>query len=86
MLRVVESFSGIGSQVKALKNIGVEHEIVATIDWDINAIIAYDIIHNGKPNLQEYKTLSKNELVEILKKYKLSSNGTTNFIWLKKDE
>lgn len=75
MLRVVESFSGIGSQVKALKNIGVEHEIVATIDWDINAIIAYDIIHNGKPNLQEYKTLSKNELVEILKKYKLSSNG-----------
>lgn len=75
MLKVVESFSGIGSQVKALKNIGLEHEIIATIDWDINAIIAYDIIHNGKPIIEEYKTLSRDELLNILKKFKLSSNG-----------
>lgn len=75
MLRVVESFSGIGSQVKALKNIGVEHEIVATIDWDINAIIAYDIIHHGKPEIQEYKLMNKEELIDRLKEYKLSNNG-----------
>lgn len=75
MLRVVESFSGIGSQVKALKNIGVEYEIVATIDWDINAIIAYDIIHHGKPEIEEYKSMNKDQLVNMLKKYKLSSNG-----------
>lgn len=75
MLRVVESFSGIGSQVKALKNIGVEHEILATMDWDINAIIAYDIIHNGPPVLDEYKEMTKDELVDILKNYTLSSDG-----------
>lgn len=75
MLRVVESFSGIGSQVKALKNIKVEHEILATIDWDINAIIAYDIIHHGPPVLDKYKEMTKDELVDILKDYTLSSDG-----------
>ncbi|MDU5110576.1 MAG: DNA (cytosine-5-)-methyltransferase [Clostridium sp.] len=75
MLRVVESFSGIGSQIKALKNIKVEHEILATIDWDINAIIAYDIIHYGPPVLDEYKKMTKDELVDILKDYTLSSDG-----------
>ena len=75
MLEVVESFSGIGSQVKALKNRKIEHKIVATIDWDINAIIAYDIINNGKPELNEYSLLEKDELIDILKEYVLSSNG-----------
>lgn len=75
MLEVVESFSGIGSQVKALKNKKIEHKIVATIDWDINAIIAYDIINNGKPEINEYSLLKKDELIDILKEYVLSSNG-----------
>lgn len=75
MLEVVESFSGIGSQVKALKNKKIEHKIVATIDWDINAIIAYDIINNGKPEINEYSLLEKDELIDILKEYVLSSNG-----------
>lgn len=75
MLRVIEAFSGIGSQVKALRNIKVEHEILATIDWDINAIIAYDIIHHGPPVLDEYKEMTKDELVNILKNYTLSSDG-----------
>ena len=75
MLEVVESFSGIGSQVKALKNRKIEHKIVATIDWDINAIIAYDIINNGKPELNEYSLLENDELIDILKEYVLSSNG-----------
>ena len=75
MLKVVESFSGIGSQVKALKNIGIEYEIVATIDWDINAIIAYDMIHNGKPNLDRYSLLTKEELINELKNYTLSIDG-----------
>lgn len=86
MLRVVEAFSGIGSQVKALKNIKVEHEILATIDWDINAIIAYDIIHHGPPVLDEYKEMTKDELVDILKNYTLSSDGKSpmNIVGLKR--
>lgn len=77
MLRVVESFSGIGSQVKALKNIGIEHEIVATMDWDINAIIAYDIIHHGKPELKEYSMCTKGQLINELSNYTLSKDGKT---------
>lgn len=75
MFKVIEAFSGIGSQAKALKNIGIEFEILATVDWDINAIIAYDIIHNGVPDLDEYKLKTKEELIEILSKYTLSSDG-----------
>ena len=40
MFRVIETFSGIGSQAKALERIGSEYEIVSVADWDINAIIA----------------------------------------------
>lgn len=75
MLRVVESFSGIGSQVKALKNAGIEHEIIATIDWDINAIIAYDLIHHGKQDLSEYKEMNKSEMLKKLGGLTLSNDG-----------
>lgn len=75
MLRVVEAFSGIGAQAKALKKIGVPYQILSTIEWDINAIYAYDIIHNGKQDLSKYDNLSKNELIEKLKEYTLSIDG-----------
>ena len=75
MLRVVETFSGIGSQAKALKKANIEHEILATIEWDINAILAYDLIHNGPQDFSKYKELSKNELIEELSKYAISNDG-----------
>lgn len=75
MFKVIETFSGIGSQAKALDNIGVEHEILYTADWDINAIIAYDLIHNGKQDLKKYEKLSKEEIISQLGKYTLSMNG-----------
>ena len=75
MLKVVETFSGIGSQAKALRNIGIDFEVLNTVDWDINAIYAYDIIHNGPQNLDIVKDYSKEELVELLSRYNLSTNG-----------
>ena len=75
MIKVIETFSGIGSQAKALKNINIEHEIVATVEWDINAIYAYDIIHHGKQDLSSYMNFSKDELVEKLSTYTLSNDG-----------
>ena len=44
-LKVFETFSGIGAQAKALKNSKIKHEIVATSDWFINAILSYDAIN-----------------------------------------
>lgn len=74
-MKIIEAFSGIGSQVKALKNIGVEYDLIANIDWDINAIIAYDIIHNKEQNLEEFKKYSKEELIEKIKNYSFSFDG-----------
>ena len=75
MLRMVETFSGIGAQAKALRNINIDYEILATADWDINAIIAYDYIHNGKPKKSKYDSMSKEELLNILSRYTLSLDG-----------
>lgn len=79
MLKMVETFSGIGAQAKALSNIkasnGYAYEILNTADWDINAIIAYDLIHNGKQNLDQYDSMTKEELLNIIKKYSLSIDG-----------
>jgi DNA (cytosine-5)-methyltransferase 1 len=41
MLRVIELFAGIGSQTQALKNIGVEHEVVAISEIDKYAVQSY---------------------------------------------
>lgn len=51
MLRVVELFSGIGSQTQALKNIGVDHEVVAIADIDRFANQSYELIHGTTSNL-----------------------------------
>ena len=75
MLRVVETFSGIGAQSKALKNAEIEHEVLATADWDINAILAYDYIHHGEPEPSKYDNMSKDDLLLILSKKTLSFNG-----------
>lgn len=75
MLKVLEAFSGIGAQAKALERQKIKHEIVNTVDWDINAIVAYDIIHNGKQDLSQYEKLSKQDLISKLNKYTLSPDG-----------
>lgn len=75
MLRVIETFSGIGSQAKALENIGIGHEVVATVEWEIGALYAYDIIHNGPQNLKMYRHHTKDSLVRELSKYNLSGDG-----------
>lgn len=80
VLRVIETFSGIGAQAKALSRIkksisDFDYKIVATCEWEIGAIYAYDLIHHGKQNLEKYNNFSKEELFQKLKKYNISSDG-----------
>ncbi len=75
MFKVIETFSGIGAQAKALERIGIEHEIVNTCDWDVNAIIAYCKIHKGKIDLSKYEDISDEEIEEYLKVLTLSMDG-----------
>ena len=75
MLRVIEAFSGMGGQRKALENIGVSYEIVNTIEWDIGAILAYDYMKNGMQDISKYNALTKKELEDKLFKLNLSLDG-----------
>ena len=72
MIKVVEAFSGIGAQKQALEKAKIKHKILNTIEWDINAIYAYDIMHNK--NLSP-SNLSKEEIIEKLRNVTLSSDG-----------
>lgn len=80
MVKVVEAFSGIGSQHKALTKLkaelGYDFKIINTIEWDINAIFAYDIIHNGPQDLTKYSKMNRNDLLKRLDKYALSLDGS----------
>lgn len=74
-LKIVELFSGIGSQARALENIGIKTEVQATCEWDIHAFIAYDAIHNSTEILEEVSIMSKEDVFNELSQYTLSNNG-----------
>lgn len=50
-LRVVEAFAGVGSQRMALRNLGIEHEVVGIFEIDKYALSSYEAIHGECPNL-----------------------------------
>jgi len=75
MFRVIETFAGIGSQAKALERIGAKYTIVNTADWDINAILAYCLIHKDFINDKQYKKVTDSEIIDFLKNKTLSMDG-----------
>ena len=72
---IVELFSGIGSQAKALKNIGYNVTPLGTCEWDLHAFIAYDAIHNSPELPSDIVGMNKDELLEKLEGYTLSNSG-----------
>ena len=75
MYNLVELFSGIGSQAKALSNIGMKTNVIGTCEWDIQAFCAYDAIHNNTTVPKSIQNMSKEEILGELSKYTLSNNG-----------
>ena len=71
-IRVFETFSGLGAQAKALEKLNIDHEVVATSDWFIDAILAYDKIHcyNKKVEIPTYE-----EQIKYLNKYTFSRDS-----------
>lgn len=67
MIKVVELFSGYGSQSLALENIGLEHEVVAISDIDKYALQAYSQLHKGRcPNLGDITKITELEYCDLL--------------------
>jgi DNA (cytosine-5)-methyltransferase 1 len=73
MIKVIELFAGIGSQHKALKNIKADFEVVAVSEWDVNAIMSYNLVHHS----YEETTDSKEEIYDYLKKFTFSLDTKT---------
>lgn len=73
--KVVELFSGIGSQAKALQNIDMKINVQGTCEWDYHAFVAYDAIHNSLELTPEVEAMSKSEVLGKLEGYTISSDG-----------
>ena len=62
MLRVFEAFAGYGSQSIALRNLGVEYEVVAISEIDKYAIKAYEAIHGPANNLGDICKINPSDI------------------------
>jgi DNA (cytosine-5)-methyltransferase 1 len=78
-MKVVEMFTGIGSQAKALSRISnrrkVNINIAMTCEWNIHAILAYHFIHNDVDIIEEVNQKTKSDLLKELSQYTLSTDG-----------
>ncbi|WP_036450658.1 DNA (cytosine-5-)-methyltransferase N-terminal subunit [Mycoplasmopsis opalescens] len=76
-IRIFEFFSGIGSQIKALKfleeQLKFKTKSLGACDFYIDAIVAYMAIHHGV--LKPENNLSKDKMVDILQHFSFSSNS-----------
>ena len=73
-IRLIEMFSGYGSQALALKYLGVEFEHWKTCEWAIKSIQAYKDIHFSDDDKDYSDMIPKEDLVEILYKLGISNN------------
>jgi len=75
-IKVFEAFAGIGAQSVALKNIGVDFEIVGISEWFIRALICYDAI-NGKGKVSIPK--SRDEILKYLNQFTFSYDSNSEY-------
>ena len=61
-VRLIELFAGIGSQAKALKNLGVEFEHHFVCEIDVHAIRSYNAIHNTNFETKDITKVSATDL------------------------
>lgn len=61
-MKLVELFAGIGSQHQALKNIGVDVEVVAISEIDKFALESYRLLHGEVLNLGDVSKIDPNEV------------------------
>lgn len=66
-IKMIEIFSGIGAQAKALGALPIPHEVVATMDVDKEAIVSYAAMrYDLEKEIKNYKFPSKETMVSEL--------------------
>lgn len=74
-IKIFTTFTGIGSPEMALKNIGIDYEIVGISEVDKHALRAYDAIHNNQS--ESVKVIKKEEMLEEISKKNIAYNFST---------
>ena len=64
-IRVFEAFAGVGSQRMALRNLGIEHEVVGIAEIDKYALASYKAIHGDCPNFGDISKIDPYTLPDI---------------------
>ena len=73
-IRLIEMFSGYGSQALALKYLNIDFEHWKTCEWAVKSIQAYKDIHMTNDNNDYSKDLTEKEIKEYLFNKGISSN------------
>jgi DNA (cytosine-5)-methyltransferase 1 len=63
---MIELFSGIGSQTQALKNIGIDHEIIGISEINKYAIKVYEMLHGKVNNLGDITKIESLPYCDLL--------------------
>lgn len=74
-VRLIELFAGIGSQAKALQNLGVDFEKWVISEWEANATKSYKAIHCENDNTDYSKELNQKDLINALFNMGISNDG-----------
>ena len=64
-IRVFEAFAGVGSQRMALRNLGIEHEVVGIAEIDKYALASYKAIHGDCPNFGDISKIEPHILPDM---------------------
>lgn len=65
MIKVIELFSGIGAQRKALINLGIQHEVIGISEVDKFAIQSYNAIYGQTHNYGDIRTIKRLEYADL---------------------
>ncbi len=65
-LKVIELFSGIGAQTQALKNLGIEHEVIGVSEIDKYAVASYEAIHGKTHNFGDITKIKNLPYCDLL--------------------
>lgn len=81
MLRVFEAFAGYGSQRMALRNIGIEFEVVGISEIEGDVILSYAAIHSDflekREQIDDYVPEDKDEIISYLEEINVPLNYKT---------
>ena len=76
-VRMIEMFAGVGAQAMALRDLGVNHTLWKTSDWDVQSTASYKAIHHSDDNTDYSLGMTKEELVKALYTLSVSVDGKT---------